>query len=92
MSVSSVSKQRIMDEANGVFSRLSEESASRALDILKAIEVKFIPVYMLAWVLIIKLRQFSPIFYCFAFLHCTLQLGMFHKYEFYLRPSITLSN
>ena len=56
MSVSSVLKQRIVDEAKGVFSRLSTESAERALALVKTIEVKFIPGDMLAWGHIIKLR------------------------------------
>ena len=56
MSVSSVLKQRILDEVNGIVSRLSPEARDRALAHLKTIEVKFIPGGMLAWGHIIKLR------------------------------------
>ena len=57
MSVSSVLKQRILDEVNGIVSRLSPEARERTLAHLKTIEVKFIlGGDMLAWGHTIKLR------------------------------------
>ena len=70
--------------------RLSPESAARALALVKAIEVKFILGDMLACCHIIKLRILEFFFNNTLLCLLPLQLSMFHKYEFYLRPTKTL--